>query len=204
MATPVERSLATTHRFAFAPLFRAAALPFGIHPGNCSVELLGTHLNVSFGPWTVATPLGNIEGTALTGPYRWLKVIGAPHLSLADHGLTFASNPTAGVCVSFVEPVPGIEPFGWVKHPALTVTVAEPERLIDDLTANMSNVDDLERDERSVLEALTAANLRTLARDLGIGHASSMKKADLVERILSDDALAGAALDLLLEQDPIR
>ena len=50
------------------------------------------------------------------------------------------------------------------------------------------------RVERAVLEGRTAAELRALARDLGIPRASSMKKADLVDRILSDDELAGAAL----------
>jgi hypothetical protein len=195
MASPLERSLATIHRFEFTPVFRAAALPFGILPRTCRVELLGPHLIVSFGPWNISTPLDNIDGAEVTGPYGWLKVIGPPHLSLADSGLTFATNPTAGACLRFREPVPGIEPFGRVKHPALTVTVAEPDQLVADISDATAHVDDLERDERAVLEARTAAELRTLASDLGIAKVSSMKKAELIERILSNDELAGEALD---------
>ena len=43
--------------------------------------------------------------------------------SLADRGVTFATNSRRGLCVSFVEPVHGIEPTGVLRHPAATVTV---------------------------------------------------------------------------------
>jgi hypothetical protein len=176
-------------------VFRAAALPFGVRPSTCRVELLGPHLTASFGPWTVSTPLDNIERAEVTGPYAWLRVIGPAHLSLSDRGLTFASNPDAGVCLTFREPVRGIDPFGRLTHPGLTVTVEDPDRLVADLTEGTSRLDELERDERTVLEGRTAAELRTLARELGIAKASSMKKADLIDRILSDDDAASAALE---------
>ena len=64
----------------------------------------------------------------LTGPYRWYRAIG-PRLSLADHGLTFGSTPARGVCLLFREPVPGIGPPGLIRHPNLTLTAADPERL---------------------------------------------------------------------------
>ena len=44
-------------------------------------------------------------------------------MSLADHGLTFGTNSSAGVCVHFREPVPS--PLRRKGHPALTVTVAD-------------------------------------------------------------------------------
>ena len=161
MTTPLERSIASVHRFAFTPLFRVAALPFGVRPSNCTVELLGSHLTASFGPWSLSTPLENIERTEITGPYVWPKVIGPAHLSPSDLGLTFASNPDSGVCLRFRGAVPGIEPFGWVRHGGLTVTVADPQRLVADLADGEKHIDDLERDERAVLEGRTAAELRS-------------------------------------------
>jgi hypothetical protein len=58
------------------------------------------------------------------------KVLGPPHLSFRDRGLTFATNQERGVCVRFHEPVAGIDPRGWIRHPGLTVTVEDPEALI--------------------------------------------------------------------------
>ena len=63
------------------------------------------------------------------GPFSAVKAVG-PRLSLSDRGLTFGTSTAAGVCVRFREPVAGIEPLGLVKHPNLTMTVAEPELLV--------------------------------------------------------------------------
>jgi len=49
-------------------------------------------------------------------------------LSLADHGLTVGTTTRRGVCLLFGEPVPGIELLGLIRHPGLTLTVAEPHR----------------------------------------------------------------------------
>jgi hypothetical protein len=54
-------------------------------------------------------------------------------LSLADKGLTFASNGQRGVCMSFRRPVKGIDPAGVLRHPNLTVTVRDCEGLIEAL-----------------------------------------------------------------------
>ena len=35
-------------------------------------------------------------------------------------------NPDEGVCIRFAEPVRGMDPMGKIRHPGLTVTVAEP------------------------------------------------------------------------------
>lgn len=67
----------------------------------------------------------NISEVSLTGPYMFLKTAGPAHLSLSDRGITFASNSRQGVCIAFAEPVGGIEPLGVIKHPNLTVTVAD-------------------------------------------------------------------------------
>jgi hypothetical protein len=77
----------------------------------------------------VRTPVANVAGTELTGPYRRVTTIGPAHLSLSDRGLTFATNPDAGVCLRFREPAAGIDPWGRIRHPGLTVTVADPAGL---------------------------------------------------------------------------
>lgn len=118
-----------TFDFSFDPLYQAVALLFGITPGRSSVAVEEGKLLARFGLWSVSTDVANVEGTEITGPYRTLTTIGPAHLSLADRGLTFASNPRQGLCIRFREPVPGIEPTGRVRHPGLTVTVADVEGL---------------------------------------------------------------------------
>lgn len=47
------------------------------------------------------------------------------HLSLADRGLTFATTGHHGVWLMMGEPIPGIDAFGLLRHPNVTVTVAD-------------------------------------------------------------------------------
>lgn len=111
-----------------APVARLLTL-LGVRPETDGVRIDGERLTATFGPWRLATPLTNIAGAEVGGPYAAWKVVGA-RLSLGDRGLTFGSSARAGVCIRFHDPVPGIEPFGILRHPGLTVTVAEPERLV--------------------------------------------------------------------------
>jgi hypothetical protein len=115
--------------FAFAFPYRVAALPFGVTPGTSRVVVEDDGLRVEFGPWRLRTPMSNIEGVEITGPYSLVKTAGPAHLSFADRGLTFATNGRRGVCVRFQEPVPGIEPTGRLRHPAVTLTVADVDGL---------------------------------------------------------------------------
>ena len=124
-----------TFEFDFDPLYRAAALPFGVTPATARVELQDGRLVARFGLWRVSTDVANVEGTEVTGPYGALKTIGPAHLSVGDRGLTFATNPRRGLCIRFRESVPGIEPTGRLRHPGLTVTVADPEGLAAALAA---------------------------------------------------------------------
>jgi hypothetical protein len=98
-------------------------LPFGLHPGRDGVTLTddGTFL-ARFGFIRLETPLANISEAHVTRDYRWWTSAGV-RLSLADHGLTFGTNSSAGICVHFREPVPS--PLRRKGHPALTVTVAD-------------------------------------------------------------------------------
>ncbi len=109
--------------FRFHPLYRVLGLPFGITERTTSVDVRDDHLTVRFGPWRLRTPVSNIASCERTGPFTVPKTAGPAHLSLADRGITFATNPDAGLCLRFAEPVPAIDPFGWIRHPAATVTV---------------------------------------------------------------------------------
>lgn len=109
--------------FRFDPLYRVLGLPFGITARTVSVEVADDQLRVRFGPWKLRTPLSNIVSCERTGPFTIPKTVGPAHLSLADRGITFATNKDAGLCVRFAEAVPGIDPFGWIRHPAATLTV---------------------------------------------------------------------------------
>lgn len=115
--------------FRFTPLYRLAALPFGVTESTAAVEVDATQLRIRFGPWRVRTPLSNVVSTTMTGPFSALKTAGPAHLSFVDHGMTCATNGERGLCIRFQEPVRGLEPFGLLRHPAVTVTVEECERL---------------------------------------------------------------------------
>jgi hypothetical protein len=121
------------HRFRFDTAFALAALPFGITSERSRVEVRDGTLHARFGPWDVQTPVDNVAAVHRTGPFSLPKVIGPPRVSLADRGLTFASTTDGGLCIEFFEPVPGALPVGAVRHPALTVTVEDPDALARDL-----------------------------------------------------------------------
>ena len=120
--------------FAFAEAYRLAARPFGVQPGNASVEVGERSLRVNYGRWLVETPLANITHVAITGPYRFIKTAGPARLGVTDRGLTFASNGDRGVCIEFDRPVWGFDRLGLIRHPNLTVTVADVDRLARLLT----------------------------------------------------------------------
>lgn len=118
-----------TFDFDFDPLYQAVALTFGVTPGRCRVDVEDGRLVARYGFWRLATDVANVSGTEVSGSYRLLATIGPAHLSIVDRGLTFASNRRRGLCIKFREPVPGLEPSGRLRHPGLTVTVADVEGL---------------------------------------------------------------------------
>ena len=119
--------------FAYAVDRRLAPfwLPFGVRPSRDGVTITdeGT-FRATLGFFRVETPLTNIEGAHVTRNYRWWTAAGARG-SMADDGLTFGTNRTAGVCVHFREPVPS--PLRRKGHSAITVTVADVDGLADRL-----------------------------------------------------------------------
>ena len=118
--------------FEFEPRYKAVLALLGVTPGTATVTLDEERVVVRFGPWSCETPVSNVREVCITGPYRGYRAIGARG-SFADRGLTFASTTAGGVCMLFREPVRGLDPFGLMHHPGLTVTVADRERFASSL-----------------------------------------------------------------------
>lgn len=115
--------------FRFEPLLLPFSIAVGVTPSTAWVRLDDDELVVRFGPWSLSTARDNIAGCEVTGPYNPLKVVGPPRLSLRDRGVTFATNRRAGACITFREPVTALLPWGFLRHPAATVTVSDPHDL---------------------------------------------------------------------------
>jgi hypothetical protein len=198
-ADPEERAPAVHFDFAFDPAFRVACLPFGIVASRAGVEVDDERVTARFGSWVVSTRLANVLSAEVTGPYHLAKVIGGPRVSLADRGLTFATNSNQGVCLRFVRPVRGIDPLGRIAHPGLTVTVAEPAALAELLEVAASRhasepgpdrpipVEELQQSVSDELSALTASELRDRARALGLSGVAKLRKAELIELLSAPD-----------------
>lgn len=183
----------STHRFPFEfePLYRLPARALGITDATTWVEVDDERFVARFGPWRVETARSNVRGVGVTGPYGVPKTIGPAHLSLRDRGLTFATNRRQGACITFKEPVTGIDPVGLLRHPGLTVTVADPDGLLELLTSTgalRTDVDlrSAEQAAHDELHTMTASELRSLAASRGISHPASLRKAELVA-LLEDD-----------------
>ncbi|BCB75884.1 hypothetical protein GCM10022251_54670 [Phytohabitans flavus] len=122
-------------RFAF-DFLTSARLPLaviGVTPATAWVVLADGRFEIRFGFWRLTTTRANVVSARRTGPYRWWRGLG-PRLSMVDRGVTFGTSTGPGVCVSFASPVPALAPGGWLRHPAVTVTVADPDALVNALT----------------------------------------------------------------------
>jgi len=106
------------------PLLRMA----GVRADRDGVRLEDDRLIASFGVLNTTVDLDNVATASVTGPYLALKAIG-PRLSAADHGVTFGTTASAGVCLTFVNPIPAV--FGPWDHPGMTITVADPDGLVE-------------------------------------------------------------------------
>ncbi len=118
--------------FAFEARFRPLLALIGVTPGTAHVTLTPERLVARFGPWSFDTPTDNVVQVCRTGPYRWYTAIG-PRGSFVDRGLTFGTTTEGGVCVLLREPVPALVPVGALRHPGITLTLAEPERFMASL-----------------------------------------------------------------------
>ena len=129
---PVADAAPTGGRFPFAIRsdYRIPARLLGLTDHSAYVELGHDRLTIRFGRWSLSTPIANVATATVTGPYDWWKVLGPPHISLADRGVTFATSTDRGVCITFHEPVPGALPVAALRHPGATVTVEDLEALV--------------------------------------------------------------------------
>lgn len=121
----LSESAAERFEFGFDRRMARPLSLLGVRPNTCHLTLGSSRLEVRFGPWTVRTTLDNVAGAEVTGPYSAWKVIGA-RMSPADRGLTFGTSTEQGVCIRFHRPVRGLEPAGLLRHPGLTLTLADP------------------------------------------------------------------------------
>ncbi len=101
--------------------------PLGVREGEHGVTVTEDELTASYGRFRIGTPLSNVLGGHITGPFRWYTSVGV-RLSFADDGLTLGTNRRRGVCIHFAERVGGVVPGR--KHSALTVTVADCDGLV--------------------------------------------------------------------------
>ena len=115
--------------FRFSRGYERFARAFGVTPERAWVVVDEDSFEARYGPWHVRTPRANVVGCEITGPYAVWKTAGPARLAVTDIGLTFASNGDRGVRVDFAEKVGGMDPLGLLRHPELTVTVADVEGL---------------------------------------------------------------------------
>jgi hypothetical protein len=130
-------SAASRYSFAFADAYRVPARVFGTVPRNCWVELRDDEVVARFGLWGLRTPYSNIAAVEITGPYAFWKTAGPARLGVTDRGLTFATNGERGVLISFRKSVRSSGPTFLLRHPELTVTVADVEGLARELRARI-------------------------------------------------------------------
>ncbi len=119
--------------FAFDERYSWMLRLLGVSAKNAMVTLEEEKLRVRFGRWGTATPVTNIAGCEVSGPYRWYRAIGLRY-SLADHGISFGTSVDRGLCVRFVEPIGAFLP-AYRPHPGMTVTVADVDGLAAALAA---------------------------------------------------------------------
>ncbi len=120
--------------YAIDKRYLPVLVPFLLRPARDGVTLTdqGT-LVASFGLLKIETPRSNVTGAHITRDYRWWTSVGV-RMSRVDDGLTFGTNPDAGVCIHFAERVPSL--LRRKGHSALTVTVADLEGLTAALGAD--------------------------------------------------------------------
>lgn len=116
--------------FDFDPRFRLPLAALGVVPSTCEVVVTDHHFDARFGALRLQTTRDNLRGACITGPYNPIKVIG-PRRSMADGGATFGTNARRGVCITFHDPVGALFGRHLLRHPGLTVTIDEPDRLLE-------------------------------------------------------------------------
>ena len=96
---------------------------FGVHgPDDAWVDLGNDTVEARFGRFRAATPLSNITGWRIEGPWLWITAIGVRR-SVRHGDISFDGSHHGGVRLDFRERV-GVGPF---RVPALYVSVDDLE-----------------------------------------------------------------------------
>ncbi len=96
---------------------------WGVTPERAYVELDG-ELDARFGFFRLRTPVANIAGWQIEGPFRWITAIGVRR-SIRHGDVTFGGDTHGGLRLDFRTGVP----WGPFSVPALYVTVDDLEGL---------------------------------------------------------------------------
>ena len=126
--------------FAFQPPLDTWARWFAIVPTRSFVRIDDHGFEAVYGPWRVATTWSNVRGVERSGPYRPWKIAGPVRVSWADRGITMAATTAEGVCLRLHEPVPGLDPLGLFRHPAVTLGVDDVDRFVQSVEATTGSV----------------------------------------------------------------
>ena len=103
---------------------------FGVRgPENAWAEVGDDLFEARFGRFRAATPLSNITGWRIEGPWLWITAIGIRR-SVRHGDITFGGSHRGGVRLDFREPV-RVGPF---RVPALYVTVDDLQGFATALT----------------------------------------------------------------------
>lgn len=108
--------------FEFQRRYRPLLALMGITPDTAAVRLDSNELTVHFGKLRFRTPVYNITGAELGGPYRAHRVIGARH-SMSDGGAVMGTTTAGGVRLHFHHPISVLDPTGSYRSSALTLTL---------------------------------------------------------------------------------
>ncbi len=104
---------------------------FGVRgPENAWVDLDEETLTARFGWASAETPIANISGWRIEGPWRWITAIGV-RMSVRHRDLTFGGSPRGGVRLDFKTPIH----VGPIRPPALYLTVEDLDGLAAALAA---------------------------------------------------------------------
>jgi hypothetical protein len=87
------------------PALRPILVLFGVRSDRATVQLDGQRLAARFGFFRAETPVGNIAGWDITGPYRWWRAVGVRR-TLGTHDLSFGGSTHGGLCLHFRAAIP--------------------------------------------------------------------------------------------------
>jgi hypothetical protein len=107
-------------------------LAFGVKPEEARITLDSgpdSELDVVFGRAHFHTPMANLAGWRIEGPFRWITAIGIRR-SVRHGDVTFGGSHHGGVRIDFRQP----QPWGWFRVPAIYVPADDLEALAAELT----------------------------------------------------------------------